>query len=635
MKRAFARSGAGLCGAALLCCLLSACDKSSTDGAKSSGTPSASASSPWPAAGAAKGFNLLVVTFDTVRADALSCYGEKRVKTPAVDALAAQGVRFQRALAPTPITLPSHSTLFTGLTPLSHGVRNNGTFELGEQHVTLAEVLGANGYDTAAVVAAFVLDARYGVHQGFASYDDDVHVDGRAAAEGHFRERNATQVTDRALAWLARHDAERPDAPFFLWTHYFDAHVPYQAPAEHVIAGLNTDPNAPFDAATLRGRYLSEIAYADAQLARLLDGLGAERRRKTLIVFTADHGEGLGEHGEYTHSRLIYDSTMRVPLIFASPELFARPALVDDRVAGLVDVVPTVLGLLGIAAPAGIDGKVLFDGAADPERAIYGESMVTLYNHGWAPLHSLSRLGDKVIQAPKPEYYDVARDVAEIQNLVGKDAGKSAPLFARLSQQLSAAPAPAESALEAEIAKGLAALGYSRSNAPAQNAGSIDPKDAIVTWAILSNAQTFSAQGQHERALADVKRVLQLNPADPFAWETEYVIHQRRGALPEAEAALRKVVELNPTSEVLVRLAWLEYQQQKFEACERTAQLAEQMEPEHGDVPLIRGEIAFRHGRFDEALRQFERALAIDPGRVAEKARMGIEAAQKALRGGK
>lgn len=579
--------------------------------------------------------NVLVVTFDTVRADALSCYGEKRVQTKTVDALAADGVRFHRALAPAPITLPSHSTLFTGLAPLAHGVRNNGTFRLGDEHVTLAEVLGQHGYDTGAVVAAFVLDARYGVHQGFASYDDDVHVDGVAPAAGHFRERNATQVTDRALAWLARHDAERPEAPFFLWTHYFDAHVPYQAPAEHLIPGLNPDPNAPFDAATLRGRYLSEVAYADAELGRLLEGLGEERRRKTLIVFTSDHGEGLGEHGEYTHSRLIYDSTMRVPLVFSCPALFPRAEVVDDRIAGLVDVMPTVLDLLGIAAPRTFDGQSLIQGAPDPERALYGESLVTLYNHGWAPLHSLSRLGDKVIQAPKPEYYDVAHDASESNNLVGKNDGRSAALFARLSQRLRNAPAPMEAQLEPEIASGLAALGYSRSNAATPKAGTIDPKDAIVTWAILNNANVYSEQGDHDRGLAETKRVIALNPADPFAWETEYVIQQRRGALAEAEAALRKVVELNPTSEVLVRLAWLEFQQQKFEECERTAQLAEHLEPEHGEVSLIRGEIAFRHGRYGEALRQFERALSTDPGRVAEKARKGIDAAQQALSGQK
>jgi arylsulfatase A-like enzyme/Tfp pilus assembly protein PilF len=629
--------------ATLAALALCACGSEDAPGSERETVPSSGAkptvsagSLPSVAPGAAQGLNVLLVTFDTVRADALACYGDERVRTPTVDRLAAQGVLFTRALAPTPITLPSHATLLTGLDPLSHGVRNNGTFQLAEEHHTLAEILGDSGYDTAAVVAAFVLDARYGVHQGFASYDDDVHLDGVAAGEGHFRERNATQVTDRALEWLAKHDANAPEKPFFLWTHYFDAHAPYNAPAEHILPGLNTDPNAPYDADLLRGRYLSEIAYADAELGRLLESLGEERLANTLVVFTADHGEGLGEHGEFTHSRLIYDSTMRVPLVISSPKLFARAAVVDDRVVGLVDVAPTLLSMLGLQARTKLDGQSLFEAPRDGERTIYGESMVTFYNHGWAPLHSLSRLGDKAIRAPRPEYYDVRKDPAELQNLHATQRATAEPLLAKLETTLGAAKSvrPAERELESDEAKGLAELGYSRSTPSGSTAGSIDPKDAIVTWAVLTNAQTYSAQGQYDRALADVRRVLATNPNDPFAWETEYVVHLRRGALPEAETALRKVVELYPTSEALVRLAWLYYQQSKFAECEAAAAQAEKLEPDHGDIFLIRGELHYRAQRYEEALEQFERALLVDPGRVAEKARKGIDAARKALPGG-
>jgi choline-sulfatase len=628
--------------AALAALALCACG--SEDASTPNSSASASSSSPavlaggvpTVAPGAAKGFNVLLVTFDTVRADALSCYGEKRVRTPTVDRLAADGVRFTRALAPTPITLPSHATLMTGLDPLSHGVRNNGTFQLAAEHATLAELLGESGYDTAAVVAAFVLDARYGTSQGFASYDDDVHLDGAAPGEGHFRERNATQVTDRALAWLAKHDANAPDKPFFLWTHYFDAHAPYNAPAKHVLPGLNTDPSAPFDPDVLRGRYLSEVAYADAELGRLLEALGEERRAKTLVVFTADHGEGLGEHGEYTHSRLIYDATMRVPLVLSCPELFADAAVVEDRVVGLVDIAPTLLSLLGAPPRAKLDGQSLFEAPGDEERTIYGESMVTFYNHGWAPLHSLSRVGDKVIRAPRPEYYDLRTDPAELQNLHGVRRVLANPLLERLETNLSAAKSlrPAERELEGDEAKGLAELGYSRSTPSGSTAGTLDPKDAIVSWAVLTNAQTYSAQGQHDRALADIRRVLETNPNDPFAWESEYVVHLRRGALPEAQAALLEVVKLNPTSEVLVRLAWLYYQRGLLAECEGAVARAEKLEPDHGDIFLIRGELHFHAQRYDEALEQFEHALLVDPARVAEKARKGIEAVRKARSGG-
>lgn len=608
--------------------LLSACGDDSRSPARAPQTASAAL-----AAGAAKGFNVLLVTFDTVRADALGCYGEKNIRTPTIDALAARGVRFQRALAPTPITLPSHSTLMTGLDPLSHGVRNNGTFQLAAEHTTLAERLAAVGYDTAAIVASFVLDARYGMAQGFAQYDDDVHVDGVAAGEGHFRERKAAQVTERALSWLGARDTTRP---FFLWTHYFDAHAPHQAPAPFALTGADADPSAPFSYELYRKRYLAEIAYADSELGRLLRGLGDEQLARTLVVFTADHGEGLGEHGEFTHSRLIYDSTMRVPLILSCPSLFSSASLVSDRVVGLVDVAPTVLELLGLDAGERSDGQSMFTAEPDSDRAIYGESMVTLYNHGWAPLHSLSRLRDKGIRAPRPEFYDVQADPGELRNLHDAQREKSQALLSRISVHLAKGPAsaPRETQLEVSVARELDQLGYSRSSSGGSALGTIDPKDAITSWAVLSNAQTFAAQGQTDRALADIARVLASNPNDPFAWESIYVVREKRGEFAEAEVALLKVVELNPSSESLVRLAWLCFKQSKFVECEAAMARAKSLEPEHGDLFLLRGELLFREQRYAAAREQFELALKVDPARTDEKARRGIGAVEAAQRGG-
>lgn len=623
------RRRAHLAGAVFCAALLSSCGDS-----PSTPAPSTSTSAATPAPGAAKGFNVLLVTFDTVRADAIACYGEENVRTPTIDALAARGVRFERALAPTPITLPSHSTLMTGLDPLAHGVRNNGTFQLAAEHTTLAERLDAAGYDTAAVVASFVLDARYGIAQGFAQYDDDVHVDGVAAGQGHFRERRAAQVTDRALAWLGARDGTRP---FFLWTHYFDAHAPHQAPAPFALTGAEADPNAPFSYELYRKRYLAEVAYADSELGRLLRGLGDEQLARTLVVFTADHGEGLGEHGEFTHSRLIYDSTMRVPLILSCPALFPSARVVADRVVGLVDVAPTLLELLGVDAQAHFDGRSMLSAAPDPSRAIYGESMVTLYNHGWAPLHSLSRLGDKAIRAPRPEFYDVRADPGELRNLYESRREAATSLLSKLEVHLAKGPtvAPSEKPLDAKVAKELAQLGYSRSSAGGSAVATIDPKDAITSWAVLSNAQTFAAQGQTDRALADIARVLASNPNDPFAWESAYVVREQRGELDQAEAALRKVIELNPSSEVFVRLGWVCFKQSKLAECDAAIAAAEALEPAHGDIFLLRGERLFVEQRYAEAREQFELALTKDPARADEKARRGIEAVDAKLRGGK
>jgi arylsulfatase A-like enzyme len=242
-----------------------------------------------PLAGAARGFNVIVVTFDTVRTDAIGCYGDPRARTPNVDALAKQGARFTRAISPAPVTLPSHSTLFTGLDPLAHGVHNNGTFVLAPEHRTLAEELAAHGYRTGAVIGAFVLDSRYGLAQGFENYEDDLQKDALPAASGHFSERSATRVTDHALEWLGA----QPREPFFLWTHYFDPHAPYNAPLEH-LQGERLPADGPYDEQATRREYLAEVTYADHELGRLLAELPADVRERTLVVFTADHGESLG-----------------------------------------------------------------------------------------------------------------------------------------------------------------------------------------------------------------------------------------------------------------------------------------------------------------------------------------------------
>jgi len=586
-----------------------------------------------PRAGAASGFNVLLVTLDTVRADALGCYGDAKARTPVLDRLARTGVRFERALAPAPITLPSHATLMTGLDPLSHGVRNNGTFRLAAEHLTLAERLTAQGYATGAVVSAFVLDARFGVDQGFATYDDELHLDSAAPREGMFRERRANKVTDRAREWLTAHERTSPGKPFFLWTHYFDAHYPYEAPPQFLPPGVSNDPAQPYSAERVRAQYLAEVAFVDAELGRLLDALGPERLARTLVVVTADHGESLGAHGEHTHSRLIYDGVMRVPLIVSSPALFPTPLHVTTRVVGLVDVAPTLLELLGIAPGAArFDGRSLFDATPDPERAIYGESLVTYYNHGWAPLHSLTRLEDKVIRAPRPEHYDLKRDPLERDNLMMKSPARGQPLLARLEKLTGRDAAPVESGLGAADARELAALGYTRSAAQ-PGAAKADPKDAIVTWAMLTNAQVASAAGRHDEALREIRKVLAQHPGDAFAWESEYAVQNRRGAFEEARAALEHVIELNPSAEVYVRMAWLQLQLERRPECERALAAAELLEPEHGDIALIRGEWLFKERRFEEAREQFERAIAIDPARTTERAAMGIRAVEEALAG--
>ncbi len=598
---------------ALLACLGFACSEAEPSRPTKVSVPQRDASF-----GMARGFNVLVVTFDTVRADAVGCYGDPRALTPNIDRLASRGVRFARAIAPAPTTLPSHSTLFTGLDPLSHGVHNNGTFRLGEERTTLAELLSGQGYRTGAVIGAFVLEKRYGLAQGFDDYEDELHSDGAAKGAAHFVERDARTVTDRAVAWLAR----REERPFFLWTHYFDAHVPYAAPEEFLRGKPRRDIQGPWDAEANRRDYLAEVTYADHELGRLLDTLGEETLARTLVVFTADHGEGLGEHGEYTHSRLIYEGSLRVPLVFSNAALFPAPRVASDRIAGLVDVVPTVLELLGVVPPAGLDGIGLFAERPDAARAIYSESLVTLFNHGWAPLYGYTRLGDKFILAPRPEYYDLRTDGGERRNLFGPTQPVAQELSRALRERIARVKPldrSAEAVLSDDDERWLSQLGYSRSSVPL-DAGKLDPKDMIVTWAVLTNAGAMVERREFDQAQREVDAVLARNPGDPFAWEVAYTVHYARKDWAKAEECLLRLLELNPSAEAFVRLATVMIEQGRLVECLALLDRAAGELPDHGEVCMSRGECLYRLGRRAEARDQFERALRVDPVRCGTRA---------------
>jgi arylsulfatase A-like enzyme len=502
------------------------------------------------------GFDVLLVTLDTVRRDHLGCYGHQRARTPRIDALAADGALFEHAVTPVPCTLPAHCSLLTGLDPPRHAVRTNGEFRLGGEFVTLGEILRARGYATAAFVATYVLEAQFGLAQGFDHYDDT--LPGRETRQAVAR--RAEHVTDAALAWLAEHAERRPEQPYFAWIHYFDAHQPYEPPA-----GFAAEfADSPYD---------GEIAYIDEQLGRLLNDLEARGRKgRALIVLAADHGEGLGEHFESDHSRLIYDSTMRVPLIVSCPQLWGAPCRIDDVTVGLIDLMPTVLSLLGVEAPGALDGLDLTRAAIGRDRALYIETLAPLVHYGWSSLQGLRTVDAKYILAPTPELFDLGRDPGELCNLLepaggasptkpGAESGSEAAgvfpggsaresngalaagLEARLAALMSRWP-PAEEALKGleplrrQVDQKLAALGYVRGGlesvramsgeskaSPAQPApaGRPDPKDILPIYEDLTRQSPLEL---HDRAWRTV-----LSPA---ASGTEY-----RRALLMAQAAAR------------------------------------------------------------------------------------------------
>ncbi len=383
--------------------------------------------------------NVLVVTFDTTRVDAVGCYGGPEGVSPTIDAFAAEGVRFEQAYTTAPLTLPAHASLLTGLAPDQHGVRANESYALPAVELTLAEILGEEGWDTAAFVASFVLDARYGLAQGFGHYDDEIDVVGTDVTR--VAERPADAVTERALAWL---DARDDDRPFFVWLHYYDPHYPHE---------LRPGRSARFASA-----YHDEVAFADAQLGRVRSKLAElGELQDTLTVITADHGEGQGEHGEDTHGYFLYQGTQHVPLIVAHARLDAGAT--DSRPASLVDVVPTVLSFLELEAPA-TDGIDLFAADRGERAPLYMEAELGRIDFGLTPLRGALEREFKIIDAPAQELYDVLGDPEETANLASTESERAAELEAWLRERPSHARGDAVVDSDAEAGARLRALGY-------------------------------------------------------------------------------------------------------------------------------------------------------------------------------
>jgi arylsulfatase A-like enzyme len=402
---------------------------------------------------------VILITLDTTRADRLPPYGG--IALPAIDQLAREGVVFDQAVAPVPLSLPSHTSLFTGRLPPAHGARVNGSTVAAELPM-LAEQFRAAGYRTGAFVGSVVLNKDRGLDRGFDVYDGV----GSPVGARRFR-RPANEVVDAAVSWIDTLDA----SPFFLWVHLFDAHAPYAMP-EAFHASPNGDP------------YTGAIAIMDGQIGRLLQTIEARQRLdRTAVIVTADHGESLGDHGERGHGIFVYESALRVPLIIRWPGL--EPRRVSDLVQ-LIDLAPTVLALEGLPVPPmdGTNLAPLLQGRHSGDRIVYAESMYALH-YGWSALRSVREGRFKFIEAPRPELYDLESDPGEMRNLYETHAAIAAKLQALLKTfgpaKLSAAPLADGAAGER-----LAALGYaSPARGPAPPGPPEmwpDPKDMIAVY---------------------------------------------------------------------------------------------------------------------------------------------------------
>lgn len=564
--------------------------------------------------GEARGFNVLLVTLDTVRADRLGCYGHESAETPALDSLSDRGVRFDDAVTSAPVTLPSHATILTGLSPLSHGVRDNGRYRLADQHVTIAEVLSSHGYDTAAFVGCFVVDARFGLDQGFDVYDFEVSAGGYRPQMLDFNERSATDVTDAAVRWLDERESSDANAPFFAWVHYFDPHQPYESPLQR----LPRFAVRPYDA---------EIAYVDAELRRLLnklDELGA--RDRTLIVVAGDHGEALGEHGEPTHGMLIYESTMRVPLIFSCASLFDGAYHVADRVVGLTDVRPTIEDLLGVTGSPPVDGRSLLRSGVDDDRAIYIETEMPLSLAGWSPLRGLRTHKHKYILAPQRELYDLMKDPAESHNIYASDDPVAGALESRLSELMNqmGPGAGSDRVLTDEEIERLGSLGYVQAGGARAEGLLLDPKTMMSVYSDAVRSEHLYGQGMYAEAADLARSVLAQSAMHIQALRVLAFSYVKLGRAEEAVSLLRESVERNPNAFLVRSLTQVLIIEKRYGDALDALEIYASVDPLDGRVPLLSGDVYARQGLNDRAIVQYEEAIRLDEHRVGIKARERI-----------
>ncbi len=488
--------------------------------------------------GVAKGWNLLLVTLDTVRADHLGCYGDPQAETPNLDRLARRGLRFEQAIATVPLTLPSHASILSGTLPPQHGLHGNGAGAIAPRVATLATRLRSFPYQSGAFVGSFVLDHRYGLARGFDHYDDEIDRPAKSPL-GLEAERPGRVVVDRALAWLETAAAKR--GPFFAWVHLYDAHAPYQPPEPYA----SRHAGRPYD---------GEIAEVDHQVGRLLDWLAEHRlEERTVVVVVADHGEALGEHGELTHGFFVYEPTLRVPLLMAAPGRLPAGGVVAEPIS-LADVAPTLAALLDVPFARLTEGKQLLAalqaGSELPATAIYAETEYPA-SFGWSPLHALRQGRAKLIQAPSPELYDLAQDPQESHNRYAPGAAIASELTASLARLRSNAVSAEPVAEDADSRARIAALGYLSSSGganpdPTAPPTGKDPKDTISLFRRFEETVWAASAGRSAEAAAGLGELVAADPENPVFRAALARELRSQGRLGEAIAEYRRATDLAP-----------------------------------------------------------------------------------------
>ncbi len=551
--------------------------------------------------------NVILITIDTLRADHVSAYGTDRADTPVLDSLAAEGVRFEHCVAQTPLTLPSHTSLLSSTYPLFNQVRDNGGFRVPGSLTLVSEILKPQGFATAAFIGAFVLHGKWGLNQGFDTYSD--HFDpmryGKILLEN---EKRADEVLGNARQWLEN----RGNGRFFAWIHLYDPHSPY-------------DPPAPFDRGSSQAAYRGEVEYTDSELGKFISLLKEKGiYDRSLIVVTADHGEGLGDHNEDGHGMFLYETTVHVPLIIRAPKPFARRTV--GETVELVDVAPTILDLLGIPVPKQWQGRSLWpllDGKPDDAASrAYSETYYPRFHYGWSDLRSFTSGTLKYILAPRDELYDLGRDPGELLELAGDRRrhdlrGQLMSFVSRNSR--GALNSAAGRQLSPEDQQRLAALGYLSGTVKVDDSLPLaDPKDKIAVSNSLTEATRLLEEKRPEEAAALLERLTREETEFADAWSLLGNVNLKRQRQQEALACFRRALALKPDNnflmlnivKTLVGLGKVE------DAATENLRFLKSFPDDPALLEQL-GFIRLRQNRPAEALQVLERATAIDPSLLA------------------
>ena len=610
---------------------------------------------------------VILITIDTLRADHLGCYGYAAIRTPNIDALAADGVQFQNAYSAVPITLPSHASMMTGAYPMKTGMHDFSGNRLSSKQPTLAGILRQRGYATGAVVASAVLDSRFGLNSGFDFYYD--HFDFNRLTETNLdaMERPGNLVMDEALKWLQSNSPQK----FFLWVHLYDPHHPY-------------DPPAPYAAEYRDHPYDGEIAFADAQVGRLISYLKKEKLYDhTLIVLAGDHGEGLGEHGEKTHGFFIYNSTLHVPLIFKGVAKDPAKGVAKNASKGaangaaksvaeypphrnvitpvsLVDLLPTVLDSLQVPVPADVQGKslkpLLEEGPPTGAGDLYSETYLPRIHFNWSELRGILKDRYHFIDAPRPELYDLQSDPGELNNLYSGKQAVSAELRSQLTRVIrkntSGEETVEKTSLDPIMLERLKSLGYAAVSSGATTTLSDknlpDPKDRLQVYELISSAIDDSQHGRFDASIEKLRatlkteeksipvhyllgldfyrkrdfnsatrefeEVLSLSPEYALA---AYYLGLAQGAANDWDASivsLRRALQLDKTNfAAAFNLGAAYLRKRSFDQSLAAFRQSVTINPDYAQGYQAIGELLLFKGKIDEAIAAFKQALIAGP----------------------